>query len=286
MWIPIPTTDAFQTVEVKSINAPGTPQMLKDSEYGNTVLFLNLGAEDSGKTIEIRCQVKRLEKGVYDSKPKTRSNTSIPTTWCPADDRFRTIAEEVVEGQNRRPRARPRAVRPCHQTHALRQGRRGLGPGRRRLMPVTPARQLHRFPFLLHRPVPGGRHSRTVCHRRRHPFGAERRRRRRLSLLGGVLHRRQVVARRYQRGRQVFAAVHLLLRPPSGQPRRTEPRPRPRPRTGPGIRSDQFPGLSGPGNRRRTHKSKSRLLLQPKHRRQTLNNRSPKRQRRDCDTLW
>ncbi|MHC5094798.1 MAG: transglutaminase domain-containing protein, partial [Planctomycetota bacterium] len=68
MWIPIPTTDAFQTVEIKSIKTPGTPQMLTDSEHGNSVMFLNLDAEDSGKTVEIRCQVQRREKGVYESK--------------------------------------------------------------------------------------------------------------------------------------------------------------------------------------------------------------------------
>ena len=99
IWIPIPTTDAFQTVEVKSIKAPSPPQMLKDSKYGNSVMFLNLGAEDSGKTIEIRCQVRRLEKGVYESKAADPKQYLNPENRVPDDDRFKTIAEPVVEGK-------------------------------------------------------------------------------------------------------------------------------------------------------------------------------------------
>ncbi len=99
MWIPIPTTDAFQTVEVTSIKAPGKSQMLKDSEYGNSVLFLTLGTEDSGKTVEIRCKVHRLEKGVYESKADDPKQYLNPESMVPADDRFREIAGEVVEGK-------------------------------------------------------------------------------------------------------------------------------------------------------------------------------------------
>ncbi|MHC5118916.1 MAG: transglutaminase-like domain-containing protein [Planctomycetota bacterium] len=99
MWIPIPTSDAFQTVEVTSITAPGTSQMLTDSKYGNRVMFLNLGAEDSGKTIEIRCQVERLEKGVYEAKADDPKQYLNPEKMVPADDRFKVIAAEVVEGK-------------------------------------------------------------------------------------------------------------------------------------------------------------------------------------------
>ena len=65
MWLPLAATDPFQTVEVKSINAPGKQSILLEREYGNKVLFLELGPEDSGKNIEIRYQVQRLEKAAY-----------------------------------------------------------------------------------------------------------------------------------------------------------------------------------------------------------------------------
>ncbi len=96
MWIPIPTTDAFQTVEVTSIKTPGKHQMLKDSEHGNSVMFLNLAAEDSGKTIEIRCQVQRLEKGVYESQADDPKRYLNPENRVPASEQFRDIADEVV----------------------------------------------------------------------------------------------------------------------------------------------------------------------------------------------
>ena len=53
MWLPLAATDAFQTVEVQAINTPGTRRVLEDPEYGNKILFLALGPQDSGKHIEI-----------------------------------------------------------------------------------------------------------------------------------------------------------------------------------------------------------------------------------------
>jgi hypothetical protein len=100
MWIPMPTTDTFQRVEVKSIKAPGKQEILHERKYGNSVLLLTLGPEDSGKTLELRFQVRRLEKSVYKSQ--------IPGVWqylnadrfVPADKTFSSIAEKVVEGKN------------------------------------------------------------------------------------------------------------------------------------------------------------------------------------------
>ena len=65
MWLPLATTDPFQKVEVKSINAPGKQSILPEREHANRVLFLELGPEDSRKKVEIRYQVKRLEKAAY-----------------------------------------------------------------------------------------------------------------------------------------------------------------------------------------------------------------------------
>jgi transglutaminase-like putative cysteine protease len=99
MWIPLPSTDSFQTVEVTSIQAPGEREILQESEYGNRVLYLPLNAGDSGKTIEIRSHVKRLEKPVYEDKESIIERYLAPERLVPADERFRTIAEEVVKGK-------------------------------------------------------------------------------------------------------------------------------------------------------------------------------------------
>ena len=100
MWIPMPTTDMFQTVEVKSIKAPGKRQILQEHEHGNSVLFLTLGPEDSGKTVAIRFDVRRLEKGVYEGQSPEPGQYLEPERLVPADERFRSIAAEVVEGKN------------------------------------------------------------------------------------------------------------------------------------------------------------------------------------------
>ena len=100
MWIPLPTTDSFQTVEIKSIKAPGQLEILQEREYGNSVLFLTLNPQDSGKTIEIRSKICRLEKAVYTSQTTALGQYLKPERLVPADERFRSIAERVVEGKN------------------------------------------------------------------------------------------------------------------------------------------------------------------------------------------
>jgi len=99
MWIPLPSTDSFQTVEVTSIEAPGEREILQEREHGNRVLFLTLGPRDSGKTVEIRSKVKRLEKPVYADEESVIKRYLLPERLVPADEKFRTIAEQVVEGK-------------------------------------------------------------------------------------------------------------------------------------------------------------------------------------------
>lgn len=100
MWIPMPVTDAFQTVEVKSIEAPGEREMLQDKEHGNRVMFLKLGAEDSGKDVAIRFGVRRLEKGVYEGDSAGLEQYLEPELLVPANENFVSIAAEVVKGKD------------------------------------------------------------------------------------------------------------------------------------------------------------------------------------------
>jgi len=99
MWIPLPSSDSFQTVEVKSIKAPGEREILHEREHGNRVLFLTLGPQDSGKTIDIRSHVKRLEKSVYEAQESELERYLTPERLVPVDERFREIAGQVVEGK-------------------------------------------------------------------------------------------------------------------------------------------------------------------------------------------
>ena len=99
MWIPIPTTDMFQTVKVESIKAPGVWEILQEPEHGNSVLFLKLDPKDSGKRIEIRSQIQRLEKAVYAARMADFGQYLQPEYLVPANERFRSIAGKVVEGK-------------------------------------------------------------------------------------------------------------------------------------------------------------------------------------------
>jgi transglutaminase-like putative cysteine protease len=99
MWVPIPTTDSFQTVEVKSIKTPGHHEIRQDLKYGNSVLFLTLGPENSEKTVEMRFQIRRLEKGVYAAQTPVNGQYLEPERLVPANETFRNIAEKVVEGK-------------------------------------------------------------------------------------------------------------------------------------------------------------------------------------------
>ena len=99
MWIPLPSTDSFQTAEVTSIEAPGEREILQEREHGNRVLFLTLGPQDSGKIVEVRSNIQRREKAVYAAQTPAVGQYLEPERLVPADERFRSIAEEVVEGK-------------------------------------------------------------------------------------------------------------------------------------------------------------------------------------------
>ena len=97
MWLPLATTDPFQKVEVKSINTPGKQSILQEREYGDRVLFLELGSEDSGKKIEIRYQVQRHEKAAYAASAPDQGKYLKPESLVPTNEDFRRIGEQVVK---------------------------------------------------------------------------------------------------------------------------------------------------------------------------------------------
>jgi transglutaminase-like putative cysteine protease len=100
MWLPLPETDAFQTVEVKSIDAPGTQRMLREREHGNRVLFLELEPQDNDKTIEILFQVHRREKAAYEAAAPAAGQYLKPERFVPVTETFSRIARQVIEGKN------------------------------------------------------------------------------------------------------------------------------------------------------------------------------------------
>jgi hypothetical protein len=128
MWIPLPESDAFQTIEVQSIKAPGRQKILHDPTYGNRILFLALDPADSGKTIEIRLGVRRQEKSIY-AAPAPGPNLYLGSdSLIPLNEEFRLIAEEVVEGKDG-DLVRARALYD-HVTDRMRYMKYGTGWGK------------------------------------------------------------------------------------------------------------------------------------------------------------
>ncbi len=99
MWIPLASTDSFQTVEVKRVNAPVKWNILEDHEYHNKVIFLELSPTDSKKAVEIHYHVRRLEKSVYEAKESTIKKFLNPEHLVPSNETFNGIAEKIVEGK-------------------------------------------------------------------------------------------------------------------------------------------------------------------------------------------
>ncbi len=97
MWLPLAASDRFQTVEVKSIKVPGKQSTLEERDHGNKVIFLEFGPEDSGKNVEVRYQVKRLEKAAYAAETPDQGKYLNPERLVPTNENFRRIAEQVVK---------------------------------------------------------------------------------------------------------------------------------------------------------------------------------------------
>ena len=100
MWLPLPTSDAFQTVEVSSMEIPGKRQILKDQKYGNQILLVNLDQEDSRKNVELLFHVRRIEKDAYAEPLPAPEKYLNPDRLVPLNEDFKSIAEKVVEGKN------------------------------------------------------------------------------------------------------------------------------------------------------------------------------------------
>ena len=194
MWLPLAVTDSFQTVEIKSINAPGKQSILPRARTRQQSSSLRAWSGGQRQKPRDPLPGKAPGEGCLRGADARAGKYLNPELLVPGNENFRQIAEEVVKGK-RGDLVRARALYD-HVIDRMRYIKYGDGWGKGdavyRLQ--RPHRQLHGFPLLLHCPGQVGGHPGALRHRRGHPFGAERGRGGRLSLLGGVLCRGQVVA--------------------------------------------------------------------------------------------
>ena len=95
MWIPIPQSDAFQTITPISEDAPIAYTTLEEAEFGNAIMHFELSPQDSGKKLEFVYEVERREKSAYtdDSSPSNYLNASL---LMPVGDRFSILADSII----------------------------------------------------------------------------------------------------------------------------------------------------------------------------------------------
>ncbi|MEX0811546.1 MAG: transglutaminase domain-containing protein [Chitinophagales bacterium] len=95
LWLPIAKSDSFQKIELVSIQAPAEHKIISDDEYANSILYLELEPEHSGKTVKLVYEVERKEKAPYAAeKPSEKYLDS--TSLLPVNNRFKAIAAEAI----------------------------------------------------------------------------------------------------------------------------------------------------------------------------------------------
>ena len=100
MWVPIATSNDYQSVEITSINLPVEYKLLKDKEFNNTILYLEPSASQSKKTFEIAYKVKRLERGPMDETLPVDGKYLSDNRLMPVGGRFAEIAKEATRGRD------------------------------------------------------------------------------------------------------------------------------------------------------------------------------------------
>lgn len=98
LWMPLASSDRFQTIKSRSISGPGEKRTLTDPEYGNRALFFQLGPADSGKVIEARYEVERFEKSPFEDPGADPSKFLKPERLVPEAEIFDETAAEIVDG--------------------------------------------------------------------------------------------------------------------------------------------------------------------------------------------
>lgn len=67
LWLPLATSDSYQKVELLGVTTTRPWQQVKDKEFGNRILTMDLTARDAGTTVEVDYRVTRNEKTAYDA---------------------------------------------------------------------------------------------------------------------------------------------------------------------------------------------------------------------------
>ena len=97
IWIPVPQSDRYQSIEILKFELPGEYKMLKDSENENSILYMALAPEHSEQNITLNYIVIRQEKSPYKEENVDLIKYLQPSALMPVGDRFGILAKEIIE---------------------------------------------------------------------------------------------------------------------------------------------------------------------------------------------
>lgn len=113
VWLPYPTDDESQQVEVTGVSSPYPTRVVKEPEFGNSVLYMAVEVPAADPVaIEMKARVRRTEKlrkdfgraagrtpGRRGESPAEVATWLEPDRLVPLDGRIRELAAEVTEGK-------------------------------------------------------------------------------------------------------------------------------------------------------------------------------------------
>lgn len=109
VWLPYPTDDESQEVEVTDVSSPYPTRVEKEPEFGNSVLYVAVEEPAAEPVaIEMKARVRRTEKlrkdfdraaGRDGEPPAEVAPWLEPDRLVPLDGRIRELAAEVTEGK-------------------------------------------------------------------------------------------------------------------------------------------------------------------------------------------
>ncbi|HEY5691796.1 MAG TPA: transglutaminase domain-containing protein [Cyclobacteriaceae bacterium] len=100
LWIPIASTDDYQTIDIVEMKIPSDHKVLKDKEFNNNIMFLELQPAHSNKVLEIAYRVNRKEKGPQLEAKPANDKYLENNLLMPVGGRFTEIATEAVRGRD------------------------------------------------------------------------------------------------------------------------------------------------------------------------------------------
>jgi transglutaminase-like putative cysteine protease len=147
VWIPFPTSDAYQTISRVSIDAPRPITITREPEYGDSMLYVRVDRPEQPQIpIEVSFTATRREHVHRTADTRTprplsaaeRTRFLRPDRLVPTDGRIRQLALEVTKGK-RSELDKARAIY-AHVTRSVKYDKSGTGWGRGDALYVCDAR--------------------------------------------------------------------------------------------------------------------------------------------------